>query len=98
MGLPFDMRGILLLLAFILLTQILITYRVIRAIQVQISQINTQKSKAMNAHVYTIHYEQAYEALLEIQKQRLIQIKSSFWGKLFGYITSQKIYEIHMEG
>lgn len=94
MNFRIDFIGAGILLSIIFASRIIGVIRTVHSIKSHAQALRLARDTAIQKGEDSVHYQQAYTMLYNLQKERLITIKKSFWGVLIGKIATKKYYEI----
>jgi hypothetical protein len=94
MPINLDFIGVGILLFLIMSVQLLSFVRTVRAIKSHAASLLVSRDNAIQSGDYSLHYEKAHAILLALQKERLISLRQTLWGRLAAKLFSDKFYEI----
>jgi len=89
-----DFIGVIILLTLIVGTQIIVNVRTVLTIKYYARTLMKKREVAMQTGEYSLHYEQAHQIMYGLQKDRLMSVRKTIWGKIILIFLSAKFYEI----
>jgi len=93
MKIPIDLYGLGALIMFIIITQLIITYRAIKSAKSRLHYLHKLRNDAIHDDICTVHYQKAHDILEMLNVQIIYSSRRSFWGFILS-IFSKSLYEI----
>ncbi len=85
--------GLVILLVVILGVQIIVFVRIVSSIKSRIQDLKSIRDEAIQSGKHTEDFEKAFSMLDQVQREKLLAMRETFWGKILKHIFTGTSYE-----
>lgn len=85
--------GLVVLLVVILGVQIIVFVRIVSSIKSRIQDLKSIRDEAIQSGRHSADFEKAFGMLDQVQREKLLAMQGTFWGKLFKDLFTGTSYE-----